>query len=83
MAYNCRDGWPTIAEMVGLQLPKYTGKIAGKFLTTVEAKNISIEYARIRSSYNDYKAYLRKLGISYIVTDKDKLDVRLVYLVNN
>ena len=24
MAYNCRDGWPTIAEMGGLQLPKYT-----------------------------------------------------------
>ena len=24
MAYNCRDGWPTIAEMGGLQSPKYT-----------------------------------------------------------
>lgn len=64
-------------------LSNLEGKIAGKFLTTVEAKNISIEYARIRSSYNDYKAYLRKLGISYIITSKDKLDVRLVYLVNN
>ena len=24
MAYNCRDGWPTIAEMSGLDTPKYT-----------------------------------------------------------
>ena len=28
MAYNCRDGWPTIAEMGGLQSPKYTLKLA-------------------------------------------------------
>ena len=26
MAYNCRDGWPTIAEMSGLDTPKYTNK---------------------------------------------------------
>ena len=27
MAYNCRDGWPTIAEMGGLDSPKYTGSM--------------------------------------------------------
>ena len=31
LAYNCRDGWPTIAEMSGLDTPKYTGKIPQRY----------------------------------------------------
>ena len=38
-------------------LSNLEGKIAVKFLATVEAKNISIEYARIRSSYNERPNY--------------------------
>ena len=57
MAYNRRDGWPTIAEMGGLDSPKYTNDL-------VEAKQIIQDYINkhIKNCYyqriNFYEKYI-------------------------
>ena len=76
MAYNCRDGWPTIAEMGGLQSPKYTDMVSNFKTNKVGNRTLTIKYEDKEIQYD-----INILVPPYDVNDLNSLSYYTPYVM--